>query len=192
MALPQYGGYPSPAPAPVVSRPICWGKSFDETNRECRGCSFQTSCKEEVVRAASYSRPYYGTPEAQRAPMYAAAPIPAPVPAPVPVYTQPARASILPVVHQPSPMAMKPEQRSDLPAYGYGWVNDQLFYSIHTSPPVYRTQLPGETFVERAAKNVALSVFESLLGSLLLAARQIIWAPKRPVEKVIDVISEQK
>jgi hypothetical protein len=169
-----YPGYAPPAPAPVVARPICWGKSFNENDRECRGCSFQTSCKEEIVRLNTYR---YSPPQA---PAYAA---PAPVPVPVPPWQQPPRVTALPVIQAPQlapvqPMMRPPDQHT-IPPYGFGWAPDPLFYSLHAAPPMVRNQFQGEKFFERVGKNMLLSALESLCSQALLAARQMIWAPEQ-------------
>jgi hypothetical protein len=187
MHLPQYPSYGSAVPAPtsVQARPPCWGKSFDETNRECRGCGFQTSCKEDIIQQNQARRPYYGQPDYRQA-----APAPIPVPTtpwspPMPVQPPP-RVAPLAVAPPPQyPVPARPPEHG-LPQYGYGWVPDPLFYSVHMAPPMMRHQFPDETFMERTVKNVGLSMLEAFFGSLLLATRQMIWAPT-PEEKVIDV-----
>lgn len=52
MALTQTG------PASGV-RPNCWGRPdvYDNQDRECRGCGFQASCRDNVVRAIAAQQP---------------------------------------------------------------------------------------------------------------------------------------
>jgi hypothetical protein len=178
-------GYPAAAPVPFSQpRPPCWGKSYDENNRECKGCPVQVSCKDEIIKLNVQRRPYYGTQPTAPAYPAAAAPVPGYFPQPPqPRPYQPPQQIPIPVANQGG---------GGLPLYGYGWIRDPMFHTIHQAP-VERNQFPGESFGERAIKNVALSLIEALFGSLLLAVRQWSWAPKQPAsEKVIDVQVERR
>jgi hypothetical protein len=183
---PTYGMPSTPAPASASSsnafRPSCWGKSFDPTNRECRGCPVQSSCQEEIHRLVrmSYQTPQYAAPAPVPAPVpFHLPPTPAPMPAPIPVSYAPQPP------HRPAPMQVAPpqpppvQQPPAMPTYGYGWYPDPMAHYIHAAPPVIRVQQPGETFGERAAKNLVIHVLEALAGSFFLILRQWIWGPPR-------------
>lgn len=174
----QYG---SQTPVPVQSRaviqdaPRCWGKSYDETDRECRGCGFQSSCREEIFRRNAEPRPiattYYGTPTPPRSYAY---PQPAPYQnPPVPVQSQLTRS--VPVT-QPIPQPIQPQTAAM--THRYGWLQDPLYQALHAAPPPMRPQLPGESFLGRVAKNTFLAILEKACAEAFLAIRQMILAPE--------------
>jgi hypothetical protein len=100
-------------------------------------------------------------------------------------WNQPPQQAPVPVVQQ---QQQRPQQIMTQVPYGYGWVNDPLQYSLYSTPPLIRPQMPGETFVERVVKNTGLAMFESFLVSMLLAVRQMVWEPE---QRVIDVTPQQ-
>jgi hypothetical protein len=180
-----------------LGRPQCWGRDFDERSQECRGCQFQTTCKEAILRANVSSRAFSSPTAPMPAPMpFGMAPQPPqvryvnPVPGPqaavpVPVHAQPQSTGpawkswtspYQPAVQAPAAPVTPPA----IPTADdrYGWVSDPLFYQLLTAPPMYRPQLPGETFTERLVKNIGLSAVEAGLSQLLLAVRQLVFPPK--------------
>ena len=181
----QYGSPPAP------QRPQCWGdeRYHNPSTRECRGCYYQTSCKDQILRSRGYQpapavsppsvAPYGYVPTP---PGYPAPPAPSQV---VPVNVAPPQAQA--VVRQPPP------QQGIYPAperYGYGWLTDPMYYQMAASPPPMIPQLEGETFFERLLKNMVIDGMRSLTFQLHLAARQWVWpvapreAPAR--EQVVD------
>lgn len=181
-------GEPTPPRLPATAlsdRPRCWGKSLDETSRECRGCGFQASCRDEMIRQ-NVNRPlavppvpqYYGTPSHPYT-------VPQPVPVtlrPMAVTPQALESAARTVVPAPRPVAAQPQTQQ----YGYGWLNDPMFMTVHSAPPPMRPQLPGESFFERVMKNVGLSLLEQVFKEGFLAVRQMI-LPPTPKETVVDV-----
>jgi hypothetical protein len=92
---------------------------------------------------------------------------------------------------QPQQMMMPPNPmpQTSIP-YGYGWVQDPMHRYIHTTPPVFRAQMPGESFGERMVKNIGLSMLESLFSTMFLSVRQMVWGPEvRP--QTIDAVPIQ-
>lgn len=175
----QYG---APNPPRLVSQepPRCWGKSYDENDRECKGCGFQASCREEVFRKNAEPRPVTASYWAAQAPRPYAAPIqvqPMAVQPYVPPFPQMAtmRPVAQPVQASPGPM----------PAHRYGWLQDPMYQVVHSAPPPMRPQMQGEGFMERMVKNVALSMLEKGVAECLLAIRQMVFAPK---PQTIDVV----
>jgi hypothetical protein len=179
----QYGN-PSPESRLKIQeeRPRCWGKSYEEGDRTCRGCGFQNSCKEEIFRQSSMPRPI-------------APPYTAPAPTRPYAFPQPVTSSIQPYspqvptyapiartapVAQPAPVvpvaAPAPQQQ---PVHRYGWLHDPLYQMIHSAPPPMRTQMEGETFAGRVMKNTALAMLEKGVAELFLAIRQVIFAPRK-------------
>ena len=178
MSAPQYQY--APVPVPAVERPRCWGLSFDETNRECRGCQVQGTCRDEVFKKhAAQQRPYYG------APSYALPQAPIPLPYQPPVAAPAPRAV-------PVPYQAAPGQQSVIPAYGYGSTWDPITPQLYAAPPVHRVQLPGESFMERMFKNVALGMLEAFAINLVLGVRQAVWAPKKDPERLVDATRVEK
>ncbi len=179
----------APVPMPFTAKPPCWGKSFEESNRECRGCGFQASCKDQILKDNMFRQSgNYGQPTGGYRPY--AAPAPAPIPVPVAPWQPPAQRFPLPVMHAaPAPVAQPPaamvnQNPAAMPKYGYGWVADPLFYALNTAPPLMRPQFPEEGFVERVVKNTVLSMLESFMREVYLAVRQMIWAPGQDVKTV--------
>lgn len=181
--------------SPIGNRPSCWGKPdvYDSQDRECRGCGFQVSCRDQVIKLTpthqtppvtttpapyyhSYAAPYSAP---QAAPMPAPVQItqyrppvqvaPAPVPAPIapPTYTAPAK----PVVPT-QPQVQQPMFQQDW----YGRMQDPLFFTI-LSPPPFRPQMHGENFGERFFKNLLLDLSAMAAGHLMLALRQMVLPP---------------
>ncbi len=197
---------------PVGNRPGCWGhvNVYDSTNRECRGCGFQTSCRNHVIKltienqqgvqqmpipAAPYYNQYQSYQPAQQSlypqPM-AHLPMQMPAPAPVPVvrYTPPTPAPVqAPVPTYQAPNATRPvqtqqytQQQGYIPPNTdwYGRSQDPLFFHILSTPP-FRPQLPGELFWERVLKNLVLDGLSLAFGHLMLSLRQMV-LPPRPEE----------
>lgn len=149
-------------------RPPCWGTSkYDNDDRECKGCSFHHTCREQVLKTRPATAPaapvsYFNQFAPQQT--YAA---PAPI-APQVVQVRPA-AVAAPVVQQ----QQMPPQVQDR----YGQFQDPMFMTVKSTAGVMRPQLPGENFGQRIAKNMLLASVESALGEVLLGVRQFIWAP---------------
>lgn len=61
---------------------------------------------------------------------------------------------------------------------GFGSIGDPMFNVIGASPAPIRPQYEGETFVQRVAKNAALSGIEAMVGQVFLGIRQARWYPK--------------
>lgn len=188
---PQLYGNPS-----VGNRPSCWGKPdiYDSQDRECRGCGFQSSCRDQVIKLTPAQQnppvtttpaPYYHSyaPYAAPQPTVAPAPVPAPVqisqyrPAPVapapiapPTYTAPATRA---------PVPQQPPQAAQFQQDWYGRMQDPLFFTV-LSPPPLRQQMYGETFGERFFKNLLLDVGAMAAGHLMLALRQMLLPPLPP------------
>ena len=177
MAAYQYG-VPT---AGVAQRPACWGNiaAHDPTSPACRGCGYQNSCRDDIVRLNNqrsqqqqFQQPqYYSTPAYQ------------PPVQQVPVYQQPPVYQPQSVsMSRPAPAAMaKPQQAAQIypvpQNYGYGWIQDPMYYSMVAAPPPVRVQLQGENFVERVVKNAGLAMVESLFGQCFLAVRQLVLPP---------------
>lgn len=178
----QYG-----SPAGVeVGRPRCWGNpaEYNPDLRECRGCTFQASCRDNVVRLRNYGAPAYApapVPSPYQpivppgyVPAYPTAPPPArPTAAAVPVQTvQAANAPpAAPLVARPDALYPAPQQ------YGYGWLHDPMYQAMSACPPPIRPQLPGENFWERVMKNMFLAAGESFFMHGFLAMRQLVLPP---------------
>lgn len=192
----QYS-YGAPATS-LVERPRCWAKSYDDGARECRGCGFQSSCKDEIVRAnaarvAAQAVPQY-VPPFQGFQPYA-------VPQPVQVLTPiqqaqqavPQFRGLSPVPPQVAPAPVAARQQATVyppPAqqYGYGWIQDPLYYALTSAPPPMRPQMGDESFFDRVVKNTGLAMLESFFGQCLLAVRQMVLPPG---VKTVDVTPQQ-
>lgn len=193
----------------LAERPRCWSKSHDEGSRECRGCSFQTSCKEEIIRlnatrplaAPAPQQPYYA-PQYQPAPQQTFQPYA--VPQPVQVLQQPVQQSLVPQFKglTPAPVAapvlatpvmtaqpMKPIHPIPQQQYGYGWIQDPMYYALTSAPPPMRPQMGDETFFGRVVKNTGLAMLESFFGQCLLAVRQMVLPPP---PRMIDAPQQQQ
>lgn len=186
----QYG-----APSqPLAERPRCWSKSFDDSSRECRNCSFQTSCKEEIIRmnAARQAAPQAPTPYYQPQPFQPYA-VPQPVsvvyPSPQPQQVGVPQFKGLSPVPAPQPVQVAPPINTrpvtsvyPLPPqqYGYGWIQDPLYYTLASAPPPMRPQMGDESFFDRTVKNVGLAMLESFFGQCLIAVRQMVLPPTPP------------
>ena len=163
----QFGGQPD--------RPRCFGdeRYHNPNTRECRACTVQMSCRDQIVRARNYQAvappppvsPYQQTGYAPQVPMTG--------PAPLQVIQQPQ--SYSPQVRQ-QPAGVFPAP----PQYGYGWLTDPMYYSMAASPPPMIPQLEAETFVERLGKNMMIDALRSLTWQLHLAARQWVWPTPEP------------
>jgi hypothetical protein len=156
--------------------------------RECRGCTFQNSCRDTVYRARNQAAPAYAPPNyiPQQPMTYAPAPAYAPAPQ---QFRQPMQQAPMPVVQPaqvptqvPTQALAAPRQASPLypvPAqYDYGWLHDPLHQAMSACPPPIRPQLMGETFVERVAKNMFLSAAEAFFMHGFLAIRQLVLPPE--------------
>lgn len=117
--------YGNPATGQVVAeRPPCWGRSFNNEDPECRRCSYQNSCRDQIIRLSqSLNRqpapvlqppaPATVTPTSyfaqfQQVHPQAAPTLPVPyqpAPAPVPVATAPAAPQPVVVRHYAPPPA---------------------------------------------------------------------------------------
>lgn len=169
--------------------PPCFGKSYDNDNRECRGCSFQTSCRDEVIKTRNSMAPtttdYYrqfGYGGASIAPLRApVAPAPQAMSsaAAPPPYIGFGRPSMQPPAQQYSQQL--PPGYPPPPRYGdYGWLQDPLHYMMASAPTPMRPQMPGESFAERALKNAGLSMAEAFFMQAVMSVRQLVLAPKMP------------
>lgn len=174
----QYG---APAPAPqyaAQSQPSCWANEryFNPNTRECRACSFQPSCRDQITRNrnAAASVPAYASPYPVAS---YAGPVPAPIHVPVAVPQSP---QVTPQT-QAIVRQVPPHQAGGFPApqpYEYGWLMDPLYYALYSSPPPMVPQLGGEGFIERVAKNALRASLSSVAAEIFLATRQFIWAPR--------------
>lgn len=186
----QYG---TPSQA-LAERPRCWSKAFDEGARECRGCSFQTSCKEEIIRLNSLKPVAAPAPQQyfqQFQPQFQPYAVPQPVQVIQPA--QPAQAPAVPQfrglqVAPVPPQQQRPVHQVPHQPYGYGWIQDPLYYTLSSAPPPMRHQMGEETFFDRTVKNVGLAMLESFFGQCLLAVRQMVLPP---VPRIIDVQPQQ-
>lgn len=187
--------------APVVERPRCWGRSYDEVSSECRRCGFQNSCKEDIIRA-NMGRPMVPQQPQYGSTMYG--------PAPTSPYAVPQ--NVAPIVYQPQqalqprPMQMPqavlaPQQQQQAPQVAqevaqrammantvvqqppYGWLHDPLYYTMAATPPPVRPQMQGESFTERVVKNAGLAMVEALFGQCFLAVRQLVLPPGQAQKK---------
>ena len=170
----------------LAERPKCWSKAFDESARECRGCGFQTSCKEEVVRlnASRYIAP--PAPQPQYFQPYAV-PQHVQIVQPQPQQLVPQFRGLAPAApppQQPQPLAQRPTHQIPMQQYGYGWIQDPLYYALTSAPPPMRPQMGDESFFDRVVKNTGLAMLESFFGQCLLAVRQMVLPPAPPI---IDV-----
>ena len=182
----------------MAGRPTCWSKvsQYDDRSSECRGCGWQASCRDTIIRANS--QPMQPQPPMQ--PQYPNYPFQVPglqaVPPGLPPMTMQQRLGTLPPVQPtrmvpqqaayPMPVQQPPQQQQAITEDWYGRVNDPLFYGITTAAPQYRPQMPGESFFERLTKNVGLSMLEAAFAHTFLSIRQLI-LPPRPRDRVIDV-----
>ncbi len=182
MAGYQYGT-PSPVRTvqPNEDRPRCWGKSYEETDRECRGCGFQSSCKDEVFRKRTQPQsPTYFSPQPQPTRPYAfSQPAPFQQLAPQP-FRQPVPSQLPAVARAIAPMmeVAQYQYQQGQPTHRYGWLQDPLYQMIHSAPPPMRHQMVGESFFGRALKNVLLVMIEKGIAECFLAIRQMIFAPE--------------
>ena len=156
-------------------RPPCWAdeRYHNPKTNECRSCTFQTSCRDQILRTRGYQpaapavappvAPYYNN---GLVPGYPIAP-----PTTVPVNTAPQGQ----LVRQPPPQqgAYPPPAR-----YAYGWLNDPMYYQMAASPPPMIPALEDEGFFERLGKNILIDGLRSLTWQLHLATRQWVWAPE--------------
>lgn len=204
-----------------AERPKCWGHSYNSEDRECKGCPWQASCRDQVIRAAaSQQHPppqpvqspmnYNFQPMPFQPPQYGA-PAPYQAPAPAPVAFQPPRPLQAPQYNvvaykPPTPVPLTvptpvvppqqfpqqyPQQQAQMVDV-YGRFQDPLHYASSMAHPPYRPQMPGESFIERVLKNTALSLLESLTMQLHLALRQMVLPPSAPRSTVVDVTPERR
>lgn len=101
----------------LAERPKCWGRQYDSEDRTCKGCSWQVTCKEQVIRGALERQPQ--SPPTMSQPTYYQ-PYPPPtqytVPQQVPVagpqpsyYQQPATRPTTVATVAPPPPAQQPQ-----------------------------------------------------------------------------------
>lgn len=162
-------------------RPNCWSDAryFNPNTRECRGCSFVTSCRDEITRIQNRQvSPYggYQTP-APNMPVQQQA-------MPTSQFGVPARQvpAVQSPVNQPVISAYPAPQR-----YQYGWLTDPLYYTMQASPPPMRPQLDGESFMERMFKNMALDASASAVANVYWAIRQAVLAPEPVPNQMVEV-----
>lgn len=186
---------------PPLGRPGCWGRPdiYDSEDKECRGCGFQNTCRNQVIKLtpnqqmapvqttapyypyqpAPYTAPQSAMPAPVPAPVQIARYQPAPMPAPIapPTYMAPVK------VPAPLPTVQPQYSQQGFPAQQdwYGRMQDPLFFSV-LSPPPFRPQMLGETFPERVFKNLLLDVTALAFGHLMLGLRQMI-LPPQPQDK---------
>jgi hypothetical protein len=177
----------------LAERPRCWSKAFDDGARECRGCSFQVSCKEEIYRANAARQMAPPAPQPQYFQPYAV-PQPVQVVHPIPQQLAVPTFKGLQVPAQPQqPQQPTLASRTTYPQptqqYGYGWIQDPLYYALSSAPPPMRPQMGDETFFDRVVKNTGLAMLESFFGQCLIAVRQMVLPP---TAKVIDVPPQQQ
>lgn len=60
----------------------------------------------------------------------------------------------------------------------YGSFPDPLYLYMAANPVPLRYQMPGETFLERFAKNTALGLMEEVCSQAVLAVRQLRLPPR--------------
>ena len=177
-------GEPS-APARLLSpKPPCWGTSkYDNEDRECRGCGFQQTCRDQVMKSKPVAAPapiptsnYFNQFQAPQ--QYAT---------PQAIVQQTIRAPTAPTTNvvqvRPAQAPAAPQQMGPIVRDRYGQFQDPMFTSIKSTPSVMRPQLHGEAFPQRIAKNMLLASAESAIGELLLGVRQFLWAPRDDEEK---------
>ena len=176
---------------PLAERPRCWSKAYDEQSRECRGCGFQASCKEEVIRLNTMNRPlaapapqpmfqpFQPQPQQQYQPYAVPQPVHVLQPAVQMNQAVPQFKGLQPL--QPAPVLAQPVQKPIHPLppqqYGYGWIQDPMYYALTSAPPPVRPQMGDESFFDRVVKNAGLAMLESLFGQCLLAVRQMVLPP---------------
>lgn len=186
---------------PLAERPRCWSKSHDEGSRECRGCGFQASCKDEIIRMNQSRAPLAAPAPQYYQPQYQQPFQPYAVPQPVQVVYPAAQqqspvpqfrglAPTAPPTLQPMPMQQKSVYPMTSQQYGYGWIQDPLYYALTSAPPPMRPQMGDETFFDRVVKNTGLAMLESFFGQCLIAVRQMVLPPP-PVQRTIDVQPQQ-
>lgn len=174
-------------------KPQCWGNQavHNAENRECSRCSFQLTCRDEIVKLGANRFP-----QQQYGQSYGGAPFAPPRPVQqTPQMQQQQQIHVLPP-QQPAyyipqqmnyqnpyqnygggPRVASPQVVNGVPPFTYGWIQDPLHGSIgHYGMPV-RVQQPGETFGQRVVKNAALSMGESFLMQLVFALRQTYLPP---------------
>jgi hypothetical protein len=165
-------------------RPNCWSDAryFNPNTRECRGCSFVTSCRDEITRIQNRSVSNY--------PYQTPAPTQQPSPMPAQQIGLPNRQvpAVQSPVNQPVISAYPAPQR-----YQYGWLSDPLYYTMQASPPPMRPQLEGESFMERMFKNMALDASASAVANVYWAIRQAVLAPESlpQVQQMADVSAQK-
>jgi len=166
----QFGGQPD--------RPRCFGdeRYHNPNTRECRGCTVQSSCRDNIVRARNYQAVAPPPPAGYQQVAYQIPPpsVAGHAPLQVQSYQQPPPQQIQ--RQQPQPTGIFPAP----PQYGYGWLTDPMYYAMAASPPPMIPQLGEESFVERLGKNMAIDALRSLTWQLHLATRQWIWPTASP------------
>lgn len=195
------------------NRPGCWGRAdvYDADNKECRGCGFQETCRSQVIKTISahqvavpqvsnvpqYSPQYPGFPQqqqqyavpqqTQQAPVWQPQQLQPRAFVPAPTYAAPTRVGPpQPVPPAPVPQQQVQPQPGMVPADWYGRMQDPLFFQI-LSPPPFRGQMQGETFMERVGKNMLLDLGTMAFFHLGLAMRQMFLPPQPVLPREKDV-----
>lgn len=167
-------GYTYGAPSDTQLRPRCWGEErfHNMDTRQCRTCTFNMSCRDEIYRLRGW--------QSAPPPGYQVQP---PSSSQVPVHIGPPAAAAPTRNAQPPTSIYPPTER-----YQYGWLTDPLYYTMCASPPPMRPQLQGENFWERIVKNMVLSAGESMFMHAFLAMRQLVLPPEEPARtQTVDV-----
>lgn len=174
----QYGD-PSKTTTLLGPKPPCWGTSkYDNSDRECRMCSFSSTCREQTIRAkvvpAAPATNYFSQfqpPGTYAAPQTVVQPIRYQAP-PAPILRVNPQTAPIQQVQPAIPVA--PNQVIDR----YGQIQDPMLVTMRSTPSINRPQFQGETFLQRVMKNIALAAVESVLGEAMLGVRQFMWIPQ--------------
>lgn len=123
---------------PQAAQYPCWSYQYSDTDRECRTCAFNVSCKTAFSRRNNIPMasgiPYFQTPQQFQPPTQ-------------PTYQMP------PYQPQQAPQPLRYEQQPAQPAAA----------QVPSGPfQVY----PGETVAERLIKNIVLKVLEMLVWTV--------------------------
>lgn len=187
--------------------PWCHGNSqIRSEGRECLRCPHQSTCNDKIRGATplntTYTPPFqpYTAPQpyaasqapprpAGTAPPYQSPPYQSP-PWQAPNYYQPPVGYQHPNYQQQYQQVQyqQPQYGQQYwqaqqpypqpPKYGFGWLNDPLYYMIDGAPTPLRPQMDGESFWEAFFKAAFLKAMEALAKMLLLLIRQAVLAPK--------------
>jgi hypothetical protein len=188
------------------SPPWCFGKKYDNDNPTCNACSFRDACRDVLmIEATKMEFPRYAVPippalvqqpQLVQMPMmmpqqmipYAqpqVAPQPWHIAQPRPFQPSPQMRVPVPqmMMQMPQQMQMQvPQPQPQFQFQGLGWygaIPDPMWGAIAMVPPIMRPQMQGEGFISRFAKNLFAVGIEMLGREVMLAARQLIFAPGR-------------